>query len=413
MANKRILIISDYERIVPPFMQTLIRYAVDKFDHIYYVTPPIPEHYSKTILYENLTIRTWSNTERLRQYISGILSPLRFSFWKELAKGRISFGAIKNIGELYFCSDGFINLTDKYVSYALKNDIEVFVLATWMNVDALVAARLKKKYPNIKSYALAHSGEVMAERNPYLHQCFHEFKHQYLDTTYFISKKVLNGYYQAMADSDIKNKYGNRIKVRYLGSIKNSNMLNPDKTGDYFELLSCSRIDANKRLDSIISALKKWDGVPIRWTHIGTGVMENDVKAHAQELMSINPRVKVHFTGRIDNSDVIRYYAEKHVDLFLNVSKSEGLPISIMEAMSYGIPCAATDVGGTSEIVNQTNGYILNSDFTDSDLIDVLNNYISLPSHEKKEMRVAAMNTWYTKFNAETNAKELFNEWFN
>ena len=84
-----------------------------------------------------------------------------------------------------------------------------------------------------------------------------------------------------------------------------------------------------------------------------------------------------------------------------------------MEAMSYGIPCAATDVGGTSEIVNQTNGYILNSDFTDSDLIDVLNNYISLPSREKKEMRVAAMNTWYTKFNAETNAKALFNEWFN
>ena len=118
MANNRILIISDYERIVPPFMQTLIRYAVDKFDHIYYVTPPIPEHYSKTILYENLTIRTWSNTERLRQYISGILSPLRFSFWKELAKGRISFGAIKNIGKLYFCSDGFINLCLLYTSDA-------------------------------------------------------------------------------------------------------------------------------------------------------------------------------------------------------------------------------------------------------------------------------------------------------
>ena len=413
MANKRILIISDYERIVPAFMQTLIRYGVEMFDHIYYITPPIPEQYSKTISYDNLTIRTWSNAERLRQYFRGILSPLRFSFWKELSKGRLSFGAIKNIGQLYFCSDGFLGLIDRYINNALNNNNEVFVLATWMQVDAFVAARLKKKYPNIKIYALAHSGEVMADRNPYLHQCFHEFKHQYLDTTYFISQKVLDGYYQAMDDCNIKSRYNSRIKVRYLGSIKNNNMINPDSTGDYFELLSCSRIDANKRLDTIISALKKWNGIPIRWTHIGTGVLENEVKALADELMKINPKVKVQFTGRIDNSDVIRYYAEKHVDLFLNVSKSEGLPISIMEAMSYGIPCAATDVGGTSEIVNQTNGYILNSDFTDSDLIDVLNNYISLPSHEKKEMRVAAMNTWYTKFNAETNAKELFNEWFN
>ena len=34
-----------------------------------------------------------------------------------------------------------------------------------------------------------------------------------------------------------------------------------------------------------------------------------------------------------------------------------------MEAMSYGIPCIATDVGATSELVNEKNGFLLKSDF--------------------------------------------------
>ena len=36
---------------------------------------------------------------------------------------------------------------------------------------------------------------------------------------------------------------------------------------------------------------------------------------------------------------------------YVNLSTSEGIPVSIMEAMSYGIPVVATDVGGTSEAV--------------------------------------------------------------
>ena len=44
------------------------------------------------------------------------------------------------------------------------------------------------------------------------------------------------------------------------------------------------------------------------------------------------------------------------VDLFLTVSANEGIPVSIMEAQSFGIPVIATDVGGISEIVNNVNG---------------------------------------------------------
>ena len=39
------------------------------------------------------------------------------------------------------------------------------------------------------------------------------------------------------------------------------------------------------------------------------------------------------------------------VDIFALISEWEGLPISILEAMSHGIPVIASDVGGVSEAV--------------------------------------------------------------
>lgn len=41
------------------------------------------------------------------------------------------------------------------------------------------------------------------------------------------------------------------------------------------------------------------------------------------------------------------------------MSDSEGIPVSIMEAMSFGIPVIARNVGGMSEIVNEENGLLL------------------------------------------------------
>lgn len=46
-------------------------------------------------------------------------------------------------------------------------------------------------------------------------------------------------------------------------------------------------------------------------------------------------------------------------DVFMLPSHNEGLPISILEAMSYGMPIISTPVGGIPEIVNEQNGILI------------------------------------------------------
>lgn len=72
-----------------------------------------------------------------------------------------------------------------------------------------------------------------------------------------------------------------------------------------------------------------------------------------------------HFVGNISNAGA---YC-KNVDLFILVSDYEGLPMTIIEAMSQGLPVISSDVGGVHEIVkNGVNGFVVPNevnDFTD------------------------------------------------
>lgn len=67
-------------------------------------------------------------------------------------------------------------------------------------------------------------------------------------------------------------------------------------------------------------------------------------------------------------------------DVFLLFSKWEGLPISILEAMSVGLPIVASDIKGNNELVNSRNGYLISVNDIDK-LTKVL---VSFPN--KKEL---------------------------
>ena len=58
-------------------------------------------------------------------------------------------------------------------------------------------------------------------------------------------------------------------------------------------------------------------------------------------------------------AELAKYY--QAADLFLHAANMENFPTTILEALSCGLPCVATDVGGISEqVVSGFNGYLIN-----------------------------------------------------
>lgn len=65
------------------------------------------------------------------------------------------------------------------------------------------------------------------------------------------------------------------------------------------------------------------------------------------------------YIGWVSGEEKIKLLNE--VDVFILPSYNEGLPISLLEAMSYNLPIISTTVGGIPEILkNEYNGFLIN-----------------------------------------------------
>jgi glycosyltransferase involved in cell wall biosynthesis len=83
-----------------------------------------------------------------------------------------------------------------------------------------------------------------------------------------------------------------------------------------------------------------------------------------------------------------------------------------MEAISFGIPILATDVGGTKEIVNKTTGMIISSEIGPNaiadNIKDVIKNYSRDISAKQK-----IYNFWDKNFNATINYQNFISKILN
>ena len=195
--------------------------------------------------------------------------------------------------------------------------------------------------------------------------------------------------------------YSGKIRTSYLGSADNG--VSAKSSDGVFRIVSCSRIEKIKRVEMIVEALALLEGNGLRliWTHIGDGEGFGAVEKLAKKKLGF---MEYELLGRIDNSEVYEFYRENPVDLFVNVSRNEGLPVSIMEASSFGIPSVATDVGGTGEIVKDgINGTLLSRSFKPAQLADVIREYTAMPDEVYEKRRLAARNIWKNNFNAADN----------
>jgi len=82
--------------------------------------------------------------------------------------------------------------------------------------------------------------------------------------------------------------------------------------------------------------------------------------AGAKRYAEVQGIENVNFTGYITGSAKHKAFLE--ADVFLFPTYGEGLPISVLEAMAYGLPVITRPVGGIKDFfVNGTMGYLIES----------------------------------------------------
>lgn len=269
------------------------------------------------------------------------------------------------------------------------------VYSFWFWDTALTAAWLKEAYPCTFAFARAHGYDLYSYRSPRCYLPLREYLLERLDWVFPCSadgRDFINAKWPG---------HEHRVATAYLGTRDLADRSRVVRTGA-FRIASCSRVVPVKRVGLIADAmaLLDADGVQAEWTHFGDGADLSDVKAKISNLSN----VRCEFPGTVPNSELLEIYGQRDFDLFVNVSESEGLPISLMEACGAGIPVLATDVGGTCEIVRPgLNGDLLPEGISARKLADALKAFAELPDGEYLSLRRGARRVWEEDFRAAKN----------
>lgn len=208
----------------------------------------------------------------------------------------------------------------------------------------------------------------------------------------YVTEKILQREYPCRAISDIS-KTNKFITASYSTiDLKEENYYmqkwKNDKSPDVFEIVHIGYMDSyRKGQDVAIKTIKRVldNGYKVNLTLVGDGKKKNEFEMLVKEL---NLENNVIFTGAISNEKE-KFEILKKSHLMLFPTQSEGLPRTIIEAMSVGLPCISSPVDGIPELLSDE--YMI--DYTDYEkyankIIELINDWdkmilISKENYEK------------------------------
>lgn len=281
----------------------------------------------------------------------------------------------------YLRQSGLVNAEGSGVLYAYRFEYQPYL-----------ATLLQKDLPNYKILARAHGYDLYEEVNGAKYIPLREYLLERVEKVVLIADA---GYTYL---SERFPAYADKLQVSKLGTVDRGEA--PTQHATPLHIVTCANVMPVKRMHLIAEALQKTTAAVV-WTHYGDGPLMAELKAACAALPQ---NVQVDFRGMVPNQQVLAEYAAEPYHLFLNVSSSEGIPVAIMEAMSFGIPCVATNVGGNGEIVTDGfSGKLLPADFDPQELTDVIESFAAMSQEEYAVFRKNAREDWNRKHSAENN----------
>ncbi|MDP2175484.1 MAG: glycosyltransferase [Bacteroidota bacterium] len=182
---------------------------------------------------------------------------------------------------------------------------------------------------------------------------------------------------------------------------------NPVNDEIYYIIVSCSSLTWYKRPLKLVELMSQMK-LPIKWYHFGDGDMRDVFLEKTKHLPN---HIEFFWQGHVSNTAVTKFYLNNQVDLLINVSSFEGIPVSLMEAISFGIPIAGCNICGQPEIINQQTGVLLEKEFNAQAAAKTLDEFL-IKNSRNQIYRQQVKAFWQENFNAPKNYKQYISKIF-
>ncbi|MFY7945552.1 MAG: glycosyltransferase [Bacteroidia bacterium] len=308
--------------------------------------------------------------------------------------------ALKKLSSNYFKAQQVVQYI--YRHNLQKEDITIY--SFWL-YDSVYLAFIKKLLPSVLIINRAHGGDIF-ENQPTLKNrvLLRKFQFQNIDKIITVSKDG--------ADY-LKKKYpqySEKISTIYLGTASH-NDINPFPVKG-FTIVSCSHVRNVKRVDKIAEVILNLP-FQVNWVHIGSENIYDrntdqsiDKYLKIKEQIAHSDNVKFVAMGTVAHEQIMDYYKINPVHLFISLSETEGIPVSIMECISFGVPVMCTDVGGCREIVTEQTGILLP---LETEISEICEKISAFKQHRLNtaDARNGIKAYWEKHFNQVSNYQQL------
>lgn len=397
------------------FIDPEIEKLAQNFDHIYIFSHNTKSEIKRDIPHNSTAFRidkTYGMAEKLK------LSALFVSsIWRKEQKAikhtyglPVSVSVIKTAFSYYASALKIKDTIEDLIHEKGLLDGQIFVYSFFLTEATLAAALCKDKY-KLKIVTRLHGYDLYFERENNNYLPFRPFLLSQLNQLFFISQNGLNYFADKLKINNPKLK--SKLSLNYLGTTQEQvpNQAKADLFPDHTVIVSNSWVLPLKRLHLIADALRLMPkDKQFVWIHFGDaiGIEKEYCEAffkNVAEMKDNYPNVQFILKGATDRDDILAYYHQNKIDALVNVSATEGVPISMMEAFSAGFTVIGTNVGGVGEIVQDgVNGYLLNPNPDIEEIAAALLKLQAQTIEEKHKFQTAAYETWQKKFDAMKNS---------
>lgn len=274
----------------------------------------------------------------------------------------------------------------------------------WADYKCFGLTMHHRKYPHIHIVARTHGYELYDEREIYGRQFFKPQMDRELDRLVFVSEYGKNYYLHRYSKKDSE-----KYPLHRLGIRKHEDKAPYVLRNKEFVLVSCSNVVDIKRIDLIIDALALVEE-PVKWIHIGDGTLRSKLQNRAKEVLGTKKNITYEWKGVLSNKEVMEFYRQQPVHCFITTTSTEGgNPVSIQEALSYGIPVIGTKISDIPYMV-EGNGILLCENPTPREIAEAITQMCQMEEKTYYEWRENAYQKYLRFYNADKLHPEMIAE---